>query len=179
MYKFYLLLWVRWVSRLTICSVFLAMALSFFITIGIYFLKGAGNLDTTTLNALFDIWKFWVMVSWNLTILIALFRSLKYIFNNCLNGYRFRLFQCDAKDSIEFVGYGDLPKVFRRWLFSLIWLVASFVIISFIIGKLFLSIDNIFEWFNIYWLYMFLILSGFISFTLLPTLSKRVRLSLC
>jgi len=179
MSKFYFSIWIRWVLRLSVCSIFLAMLLSLFITTFIYFIKGNGAVGVDTLEALFEIWKFWVMVTWNLTLLIALFRSLKYIFNNCLDSYSFKLLECNTLETIDIVGYGDLVKIFRRWLFSLIWLVTSFVVIAVIFTKFFFSFSNISEWFNIYWLYLFLILSGFISFVILGTISKKVKVSRC
>ena len=179
MYKFYFLLWFRWVVRLSLCSVFLALALSFVITAGIYFLKGNGILDTDVLKAVFDIWIFWTLIAWNFTLLIALYRSVKYLFNNCLNGYSLKLLECNSADAIEVVGYGDLPKVTRKWMMSLIWLVSVFIIVALIFTKLFASYDSLFEWFNIYWLYLFLVLSGFISFVIFTNISKKVKVSRC
>ena len=179
MYKFYFLIWIRWVVRLSICSVGLAMLLSFIITCGIYLFKADAILDATTLKALYDIWVFWSLVTWNFTLLIALYRSVRYLFNNCLNNYSFKLLDCKGHDSIEVVGYGDLTRVTRRWMMSLIWLASSFVVVSLVFTKLFASYETLFEWFNIYWLYLFIVLSGYISFVIFNTISKKVRLSRC
>lgn len=179
MYKFYFLLWVRWVVRLSICSTSLAMLLSVLITLVIYLIKGSVVLDANTIMAIFEIWKFWTIVLWNFTLLIALYRSVKYLFNNCLNGYTLKLLECNSSNTIEIVDYGDLIKVTRRWFMSLIWLVSSFMVVALVITKLFASFDNIFDWFNIYWLYLFLILSGFISFIIFGNISKKVKVLRC
>ncbi|MEA1956163.1 MAG: hypothetical protein U9N02_06675 [Campylobacterota bacterium] len=175
MYKFYFLLWSRWALRLTVCSVVLAIILSFLITASIYFMKSNVNIDTNVLVALFDIFKFWFVIVWNFTLLIALYRSLKYIFNNCLNGYSFKLLECNSSNIIEIIGYGDLTKVFRRWLMLLIWFVGSIMIVALILTNLFTSFESVFDWFNIYWLYSFVLMSGFVSFVLLGSRCKRVK----
>ena len=179
MYKFYFLLWSRWVLRLSICSVILAIILSFLITLSIYFIKNSTSIDINILTALFDIFKFWFFVAWNLTLLIALYRSLKYIFNSCHDHYSLKLLQCDNRDTIDIVGYGDLTKVFRRWLMLLIWLVGFIMVVAVILTNLLASYDSVFEWFNTYWLYSFLLLSGFVSFVLLGNRCKRVKVVRC
>jgi hypothetical protein len=155
------------------------MLLSASITTGIYIFKGGAILDATTLIALYDIWVFYSFVAWNFTLLIALYRSVKYLFNDCLGGYAFQLLDCNKKNIIEVVGYGDLHKITRKWIMSLVWLVSAFMIFALMVTKLFFAYDTLFEWFNIYWLYFFIVLSAYISFIIFPTIVKRVKISRC
>ena len=90
MSKFFFLLWLKWAVRLTTCSILFAAVFSFFVTIFIYFFQGMANLNDEVRSALFDIFKFWFMIFWALSLILAHFRGLKYIFNRCINGYELR-----------------------------------------------------------------------------------------
>ena len=139
-------------------------------------------LNQEVLLALFEIFKFWFSVLWNFTILIALFRSLKYIFNTCYGGYKLVLHTCVNKSKseiIEFVGYGDLLKVWRKWLMLIIWLVGVQMILALVFTMLFTSFDAIFDWFNIYILFAFVLIAGFFSFVLLSVRCKLVKVQKC
>ena len=169
MSKFYLFLWLRWSLRVTLCSVFLASILSFVITLFIYMSNSNITYDAKVFSALIEVFLFWLYISWSLTLLIALFRSIKYIFNTCIQGYELKLLTCKSNEVIDVIGYGDLVKVWRRWFMLLIWLVASMIIISLIFTYTF----------NIFWLYAFVILSGYISFILMIAKCKRVEIVKC
>lgn len=182
MSRFYLLLWLKWSLRLSISSTLGAILLSFLVTLFIYFKQGMQTLNDETYSALFLVFKFWFPLFWSITLLVSLFRSLKYIFNTCYNGYELTLLECHKEsksEKIELIGYGDLVKVWRRWLMLLIWLVGAQMIIALILTKLFASFDSVFEWFNIYVLYSFLLLSGYISFVLLSSRCKKVKVKKC
>ncbi len=184
--RFYFIIWLRWAVRLTICSVVWAFFIASIITIYLYISQGMPNLNSEISEALFNIFKFWFPIAWSFTLLLALFRSLKYIFNSCINGYEFKLLTCSSvsdKDSddefIQTIGYGDLVKVWRRWFMLNIWLVGSFMILSLVYTYLFTSFDGVFEWFNIYWLFTFIILAGYFSFILLGSRCKKVKVVKC
>ncbi|MCF6310439.1 MAG: hypothetical protein L3J19_08245 [Sulfurimonas sp.] len=184
--RFYFVLWLRWATRLTLCSVILALFGTLIITLYLYISQGMPNFNSEISEALFNIFKFWFPILWSLTLLLALFRSLKYIFNSCINGYEFKLLTCEsAKDknkedeTIEIIGYGDLVMVWRRWFMLNIWLVGSFMIFSLVYTYLFTSFNGVFEWFNIYWLFTFIILSGYFSFILLESRCKKVKVVKC
>lgn len=179
MNKFYLLLWLKWAARLTICSLFLASIFSFLITLLTYFNQGASSLNSQTLRALLDVFIFWTPIAWSISILIALFRSLKYIFNSCIYGYKLKLLECAGNEYIDVIGYGDLVKLWRKWFMLIIWLISSQMIIALGFTYLFTSYTGIFEWFSIYWLYTFLLIGGYISFILISSRCKRVKVVKC
>ncbi len=179
MNKFYFYLWLGWSLRITICSVILAFLFSLLITIVTYITSSATSLDAKILYALVDVLVFWFTFVWSLSLLIALFRSIKYIFNRCIGGYELKLLTCSSHDVIDVVGYGDLVKVWRKWFMLLIWLVASMMIVSLVVTYMLSDFTSIFDWFNIFWLYGFIIISGYFSFILMIAKCKRVELIKC
>ena len=176
------MLWLNWSIRLTLSSIFNASILSAFVILYLYITQSFKELNSEVNIALFHIFKFWFMIFWSLTILLALFRALKYIFNHCYNGYKLTLLTC-PKDgetkTINIVGYGDLVKVWRKWFMLIIWLVAGEMVVSVAFMKFFSSYHSIFDWFNIYVLYAFVLISGYFSFMILSSRCKRVRLVKC
>jgi hypothetical protein len=160
----------------------MASLVSFFITIFIYLKQGIPHIDAEVLNALFLVFKFWFILLWNITFLFALFRSIKYIFNRCFNGYKLILLTCPKKSKsevIELIGYGDLVKVWRKWFMLLIWLVGAQIVIALIFTLTFTSYDGLFDWFNIYILFSFVIFAGYFSFIILTSRCKRVKIKKC
>lgn len=182
MTRFYFTLWSRWLLRLTLCSVLLASALALLITGFIYFKQGMAELNRDVYSALYDIFKFWFAIVWNFTLLLALFRSLKYIFNECYSGYQLILRSCPNEGKSEIipvVGYGDLMQVWRKWLMLIIWLVGAEMIVGIIFTKLFTSEIAIFDWFSIYVLYGFILVAGYFSFIILISRCKRIKVAKC
>ena len=179
MSKFYLFLWFRWSLRLTLCSVVLASGVASLITLYTYISQGIPTLDSDIFIALKDVFKFWFPILWSLTLLLALFRSLKYLFNSCIYGYELKLYSCDLKEVLEYIGYGDLVKVWRKWFMLIIWLVGSLMILSLTFTYLFTSYNGVFEWFNIYWLFAFILISGYFSFIFISHRCKRVKVVKC
>ena len=180
--KFYLFIWLKWSLYVTLFSILWAAILSLITTISIYLYKGAIDLDEQALSALVNMFNFWFVIFWTVTLLLALFRAMKYIFNSCNYGYKFSLLTCPKDGEIEIievVGYGDLVKVWRKWFMLIIWLVGSLMVISVVAMKLFTELNSIFDWFNIYVLYIFLIVSGYFSFIIMSSRCKRVKVSKC
>jgi len=168
--------------RITLCSLALAAVFSALVTAFIYINQGMQTLNKDVYLALFEIFEFWLRVLWNVTILIALFRSLKYIFNTCYDGYKLVLYTCLKKSNsaiIESVVYSDLLKVWRKWLMLLIWLVGVEMILALVYTTLFTSYNAIFDWFNIYLLYAFVLVAGYLSFILLSVRCKLVKVKKC
>jgi len=180
--KFYLRLWFFWALRVILCSLFFAFVFALIITLVIYAKQGFSSLDKQSISALLEIFKFWFFISLNLSVLLALFRSIKYIFNRPHAGYMFKLKQCVKENSseyIEVIGYGDLVIVWRKWFMLLIWLVGSLMVLALIITYLFTSYTSLFDWFNIYVLYLFILLSGYFSFFILANRCKLVKIVKC
>ncbi len=179
MSKFYFFLWLRWSFRVAICSVLMACGVSFLITLYLYISQGMPAFTLEILKALFQLFKFWFPITLSLTLLLALFRSLKYIFNICINGYKMQLLECENKEIVDEVGYGDLVKIWRKWFMLIIWLVGVQMILSLIFTYLFTSFSGVFEWFDIYFLFTFVLIAGYISFILLSGRCKQVRVVRC
>lgn len=179
MAKFYFYLWLKWAMRLTIFSIVSALFLSITITLFIYFLKGSANLNNEVVSALLDLVKFWFPIIWSLTLLLALFRSLKYIFNICIHGYELKLVECNSNEYLDVVGYGDLVKVWRKWLMLIIWLVGSQMIFALAVTYVFTTYNGVFDWFNINWLFGFILSSGYMSFIILSARCKKVKVVKC
>ncbi|MDQ7059642.1 MAG: hypothetical protein Q9M43_00315 [Sulfurimonas sp.] len=164
---------------MTLCSLGLALLLSLFITFYIYANGGFAPLTQEIYVALFDIVKFWFPLTWSFTLLIALFRSLKYIFNIEISGYKLRLLDCQSKEALQDIGYGDLVKVWRKWFMVMIWLVGAQMLLCLFFTYLFTSYTGVFEWFSIYFLFGFILIAGYFSFVLLGGRCKKVKLVKC
>jgi len=178
MYKFYLLVWLKWVFRLTFCSVILATFFSSLISLYIYIFQGMVTLDEKVFFALFDVFRFWFPITWSITLLISLFRSLKYIFNSCSNGFELKLKSCN-NEFIDFIGYGDLVKVWRKYFMLLIWIIAVEMILALVITNTISSYNSIFEWFDIYILYIFVLVASYFSFIILSSKCKHIKVVKC
>ena len=176
MSRFWFKLWLGWVVRFTLESVLLASILSFTATAFIYVAKGMISIDKDVIKALFDLFKFWFVIFWSLTLLISLFRAIKHLFNHCHNGYVLKLLTCNQAEVIETIGYGDISKVFRKWMMAMIWSVSALMILSFAVSYLFL---DSYQWYNIYVLYIFIVISGGLTIPLMGSRCKRVKLSKC
>jgi Ca2+/Na+ antiporter len=179
MLKFYLHIWLRWALRVTLCSVIVAVVLSFSVTLYSY-LKGEATFLTPQLyGALWSIFKFWLSIGWSFTLLFALIRSIKYIFNTPLEGYVFKLQECTRSSYIEYIGYGDLVKVWRKWFMLLIWLSVVMMLFSTLFLYIFSAEGDLYRWFSIEWMFGYILLSGYLSFILLPSRCKRVKVVKC
>ncbi len=179
MSKFYFFLWLRWSLRVSLCSIIMAVLFSSFITLYLYIKQGSPPLNEDILNALFQVIKFWFPITWSGTLLLALFRSLKYIFNTPIYAYKLQLRSCDNKEILNEIGYGDLVKVWRKWFMLIIWIVGVEMVISLIFTYTFTSYKGVFEWFDIYFLFLFILIAGYLSFILLSNRCKRVKVVRC
>jgi len=179
MSRFYFTLWMKWATRVSICSIILACGFAFLITTALYVNQGMPSLNLEVIQALWQVFNFWFPLSWSLTLFIALFRSLKYIFNNCNGGYELKLLTCQNYEVIPDIGYGDLIKVWRKWFMLIIWLVGAQMIFSLAFTYMFTSFSGVFEWFNIYFLFLFVLLAGYLSFILLSARCKNIKVVKC
>lgn len=170
MKRFYFTLWCFWALRVILCSVTAAVIVSSVITAIIYAKQGFSSINPEVLSALGDIFAFWFLITLNFTVLLALFRSIKYIFNRCYGGYSFKLLACPNKNEfLEVVGYGNLVKFWRKWFMLLIWLTAAFMIIDVIV----------FNYYDIYLLYGAILVSGYFSFIFIGVRCKQIRIVKC
>jgi len=180
--RFYFLLWASWTIRVVLCSLFLAVLFALFLTLFIYVKQGLPSLDEKILDALLAVWRFWFAISLNIAVLIALFRSVKYLFNHPHAGYVLKLKKCFKEDSheyLEVIGYGDLVKVWRKWFMLLIWLVGSLMVLALLFTSIFSSYETLFNWFSVYMLYVFILFAGYLSFIFLSNRCKSVRIVKC
>jgi hypothetical protein len=181
--KFYLLLWLRWAFYVTLLSTVLAVAIAAFTTVVIYYRQGGVALTSEVYHALIDIFRFWFGLVWSLTLLAALFLSLKSLFNHCFAHFKLVLLSCPneskQREQIAEVGYGDLIKVWRKWFMLLIWLVGAQMIVAVVLMKLLSDSQTLFSWFNIYILYMFVLIGGYFSFIILSAKCKKVKVVKC
>ncbi|MDD2789952.1 MAG: hypothetical protein PHU40_04725 [Sulfurimonas sp.] len=179
MSRFYFFLWLRWLIRVSLCSVLLASTVAAFITLFIYISQGMPALNAEVASALLAIAKFWFPLSWSLALLLVLFRSVKYLFNVPVAGYLLKLKVCGKEKFIEEIGYGDLVKVWRKWFMLLIWIVAAQMIFALAFTYLFSDYSGVFAWFSIYWLFGFILVAGYFSIILLANRCKRVKIKQC
>ena len=184
MNRFYFLIWLQWAVKLTLYTFLLAFFIAFCVTLFIYVMQGMQPLEVAIKRALLTVFGFWFFLSWNFSLLIILFRSVKYIFNRCIHGYELKLLGCPSKENkeqgvISEIGYGDLVKVWRKWFMLMIWIVAAQMIVVVIMMKLLSGYENVFDWFNIYVLYIFILVAGYFSLIILSMKCKKVRIVKC
>ena len=179
MRSFYFRLWLVWALRVTLESLIFGALMAFLIVVVIYIKKGMPTLETEVLKALEDIFLFWFSLAWSVALLLSLFRSLKYLFNRCLGGYKLQLLSCDTKEEIDPVGYGDLVRVWRRWLMLLIWSSAVFIMMIALFMHFVFGMTELFSWLSIYVLYGIVMISGYTSLVLLMARCKKTRIVRC
>jgi hypothetical protein len=176
------LLWFSWLVRVVGCTLFVAALLAGMITLFIYLKHNVTFVDAEVLEAVKDIWTFWFALALNISLLFALFRSVKYLFNKCYGGYMLKLKLCQGEQSQErfkeSIGYGDLIKVWRKWFMLLIWLVGAELVFTFGMNTL-VSSASMFDWFNIYTLYFFIAVAAYFSFVFLAARCQCIKVVRC
>ena len=182
MTKFFLFLWLYWVSYVVFWSVLLSSMAATFLSIYIYVSNGMPTLSSDVLNALLEFGFFWFFILLNLMILVVIFRSVKHLFHRCYDGYTLKLLSCPkegVQKPLEVIGYGDLLKVWRKFFMHLVWFVAFCVVMGVVFAKLFLDGVSVFSWFSIYHLYGFILLSAYFVLMRLSVVCKLVRVGKC
>ncbi len=164
----------------------MAFLVSSVVTMLLYFKQGMPPFNDEIYTALYDIFRFWFAISWSLTLLIALFRGFRDIFNTCYGGYEIKLLECfsnvpkgEQPEVLDEVGYGDMIKVWRKWFMLLIWLVGSMMVLALTFTYIFTSYGSVFDWFNIYWLFSFILICGYFSFMIFGIRCKRCKIVRC
>jgi hypothetical protein len=174
--KFWFKIWFFWALRFSLESVVFAAIFSSLISSAIYFLKGMPPLENDVVQALWKIFYFWFTIFWSVTLLLSLFRSVKYFFNHCYDGYVLKLFTCKGDEAIQIVGYADLSRLFRKWMISMMWSVSALMVLT-SVGSYFNFAS--YGWYDIYVLYLFILISGAITIPLIERRCKQVRLQIC
>lgn len=182
MLSFYISLWLFWLGRMLVLTPLLGMAFSLCVTLLIYAKEGFAPLSSEVLLALFDIFGFWFVLLVNLALLLALFINTKHLFNRCYSGFSLKLLSCskDADPEVIYeIGYGDLRKVWRKWLLLIVYHSSAFVLLSTLLHYLLYPSDSLLAWFSISILYIYILLAGFFSLFILANYSKNVRIVKC
>ncbi|MDF1874318.1 hypothetical protein JHD48_01065 [Sulfurimonas sp. SAG-AH-194-I05] len=179
MKKFYLFLWLRWVAHVSLFSIFISTIISVFITMYLYVNLGSPSLNPEIQEALIRIFIFWFPIVWSFLLFFSLFTSIKYIFNTSISGYELKLLECNSTEVILVIGYGDIIKVWRKWLFLIIWLVVVEIIFGLAFVYILTDEMSLFGWFSIYYLYLFILIAGYFSFILMSSRCKKVRIVKC
>ena len=179
MRNFYFRLWLRWAFQVTVESFAFGAVMAGFIVFVIYLKKDMPSIDTEVSKALLQLFWFWFALSWSVALLLSLFHSLKSLFNHCVNGHKLQLLTCDKQEEIEPVSYGDLIRVWRRWLMLLIWSSAVLIMLIALIMRFGFEIDELFSWLDIYVLYGIVLLSGYISLIVLMARCEKIRIVRC
>ncbi len=171
-------IWLRWAAWVTLFSFVAAIVLSSGATLYFYIAKGTVELNSDIINALFDIGVFWFAIFWSITLPVSTFFGMKQLFKECKNGYRLQLFTCN-NEPLEIVRYENLLTMWRKWLFLIIWGVAIQLIVIVVFLYL-LGIDEaLMEWFNIYYLYAFVMLSSWATLSIMLKKCKLIELRRC
>lgn len=179
MRKFWFFLWLRWAVYVSFSSLLVALLLSVLLTSAIFFIKSNLVFTEETLLALVDILKFWMPIMWSLSFVFTLLWSLKKLFNVCINGYQLQLYDCDGKTTLSEIAIKNLRKLWRKWLFALIWTSATLTVLSVLLVYLFTLSSSLFGWFSVYWLFAFVMVSGFITLPLMAARCKMVKVVAC
>ncbi len=172
------LIWLRWAVWVTLFSIVTAAVFSGGVTLYFYIAKGAVELNGDIMNALFDIGLFWFAIFWSITLPVSTFFGMKQLFKGCKNGYRLQLFSCN-NELIELVRYENLPKVWRKWLFLMIWGIAIQLIVIVVFLYLVGTDEALMEWFNIYYLYAFVMFSSWVALSVIVKKCKLIEIERC
>ncbi len=177
MRKFWVRLWSYWALWVTLFSLGVAAILDLLLSVTLYVLKGMPTLNGAVLQALWDIGFFWFGILWSVTLLFGLLIVMKRLFGRCYNGWHMQLLTCNNAEVIEHVLLADVIKPWRKWLMLLIWGVALQILMLVGIGYMLQTLLQ--EWFNIYVLYVMVLISGFLSLPLLPNRCQRIQVVAC
>lgn len=179
MRKFWLLLWLRWAVYVTLASTLVALILAIVVTSIIFVMKSNFVFDRLTFEALGTIIMFWMPIMWSISFVMTLLWSLKKLFNVCISGYELQLYDCDGKTTLSEIAIANLRKLWRKWLFALVWTSAALTIMSVLLVYIFHLHDTLFSWFSIYWLFGYVMVSGLITLPLMASRCKMVKVVKC
>jgi hypothetical protein len=178
MLKSLFFIWLRWAIWVTLFSTAMAAVFSFAIVLYMYISKGALPLSSEVRDALVAIGSFWFAILWSITLPLSTFFGMKQLFKGCYDAKRLQLFTC-KKEPIDKVGYEDLIKVWRKWLFLMIWGVAAQLLFMTGIEYLLSDGGELMGWFNVYVLYVLVMSASLVTLFVLLSRCKLVELKRC
>ena len=179
MTRFWAGLWLYWALWVSLISVLLGAAAAVSVTLMLYFLKGAVSLDSEVLGALLDIGAFWFAVTWSLALPLALLLVVKRLFYRCIDHWKLILLSCDGKEQISDVGVADTLKLWRKWLFVIIWAVAVQTLLVAGVAYLLGLSEGLMGWFGVGWLYLFVLGAGAMTLPLMAVRCNMVKVLRC
>lgn len=180
MWRFYFSLWLAWFLYLLLLTLGTTFLLASLVTFYTYVSKGAVVLDAVVIDALYAVFIFWFLLLLNFVLPIALFVSVKKLFNRCVNGFSLKLYACTKQEEyIEPIGFGDLIKVWRKWLLLIVWGSGAFTLLSFVVNFFLSGFTASFTFFSVYYLYGCIALSSFFAIPFLVRYCTLVGLRKC
>ncbi len=172
------LIWLRWAVWITLVSVVIAAHFAIGIALYMYITKGAVALTSEVISALESIGYFWFAILWSITLPLSTFFGMKQLFKYCYDGRKLQLFSC-TKEPIDDVYYEDIVKVWRKWLFLIIWGVAAQLVVIVTLQYVLGEGTDLMQWFNIYYLYVLVMTSSLGTLFILVNRCKLVELEQC
>ena len=179
MRRFWIGLWWQWALWMTLRSLLWAAIGSVVVTLVLYGYKGMPALDEEVLTALADIACFGFPVVWCISFLAAFFLSVPRLFGRCIDHFRMTLLSCDGETPIENPGSADTLRVWRKWLFVIVWAVAAEVVIAALLYYPFSTEEGVMAWFSLPWLYLFVLLAALATLPLMGARCPLVRVQRC
>ena len=179
MRNFWLRLWSYWALWITLFSVVSGLLIAIAVTVLIYFYKGSAGLNSDVLGALADVVRFWFAPAWSIGLVVGMLLSLKRLFYRCTGGQQLLLYSCDGSELIRPVHVEDTLKLWRKWLFVTVWIIALAVLAGAGIAYLSVGEESMMAWFSIYWLYLFFLLSALITLPMMAKRCKMVKVGAC
>jgi hypothetical protein len=178
MRKFWLLLWGYWAFWLTLFSAGFAAVTAMIATAVTYVITGSAQLSEEIWLALYDLFAFWFAIFWSLGLPLGLLLVVKRLFYRCVGGFQMHFLQCPSRTEIRDLKVSDTFRLWRKWLLTLIWMVATQIIVIVAI-RYFAGSDSLMGWFNVFWLYSFLMISGMLTLPLMGARCKMVQVKRC
>lgn len=174
--KFYIKLYLFWISWVTLRTLSFALVLSFFSTLIIYFYKGTPPLNQETFLALKYIFYLSFPIFFSLGFIIMLLLVYKTLFSRIVGGKRIDLYDCEDK-RIEKPLLSDVTMIWRKWLFITVWTILIFLVLFLGIWKLISGSFPPLSWFNGLSLYFLVSFLGGGVFILGIEKCKKIRIT--
>jgi len=174
--KFYIRLYLFWISWVTLRTVFFALVFSSLSTLVVYLSKGAVALNQETLVALKDIFYLSFPIFFSLGFIIMLLLVYKAVFSRTIGGKNIALYDCEDI-RVQKPILSDVTMIWRKWLFITVWTILIFLVLFLGLWKLVSGSFPPLEWFNGVSLYFLVAILGGAVFILGIDKCKKVRIT--